>query len=90
MSVASSRELKSKRALRVDEIFHLSAPRKFGGSIGTADFCFITIFSAIDFSNGYNCSNFIEEALQSNGMQHSVLAEWYWHKCVHFVNKANG
>ena len=67
-SAASCWELKSKGALQVDEILSLSAQRKFEGPIDTADFSFIAIFSAIDFSNGDNCEDSTEEVLQSKGI----------------------
>ena len=49
ISATSCWELKSKGALRVDEILHLSAHRKFDGSIA--------IFSAVDFRNGDSCAD---------------------------------
>ena len=66
-------ELKSKGALQVDEILHLSTHRKFEfeGSIGTADFSLIAI-SVIDFSNGDSRADSAEEVLQSEGITFSA------------------
>ena len=65
ISATSCWKLKPKRALRVDEILHLNAHRKFEGSIGTSNVSFVAIFSATDFSNGENCGDSAEEVLQS-------------------------
>ena len=60
------------------KILHLSAHRKFEGSIGIADFSLLAIFSAIDSSNGDNCADSTVEVLQSKGTtlsaQRMVLA----------------
>ena len=68
ISTTSCWELKSKGALRVDEILHLSAHRKFEESIGTANFFLIAIFSVTDYSNSDNCADSAEEVLKSNGI----------------------
>ena len=73
ISATSCWELKSKGSLGVEEILHLSAYRKFEGSIGTVDLSLIAIFSAIDFSNGNNCGDSAEEVLQSKG---TTLSAW--------------
>ena len=67
-SATSCWELKSNRALQLDGILGLSAHREFDGSIGTADFSLITIFSTIDFSNRNSSADSAEEALQSKGI----------------------
>ena len=73
ISATSCWELKSKGALRVEEILRLGANRKFEGSIGTGDFSLIAIFNVIDFSNGDNCADSTEEVLQSKGI---ALSAW--------------
>ena len=73
ISATSCWELKSKGALRVEEILCLSAHRKLEGSIGTVDLSLIAMFSAIDFSNGDNCVDSAEEVLQSKGI---TLSAW--------------
>ena len=65
--------MKSKGALRVEEILHLSARRKLEGSIGTVDLSLIAMSSAIDFSNGDNCGDSAEEVLQSKDI---TLSAW--------------
>ena len=72
ISATSCWELKSKGALQVEEILHLSAHRKLEGSIGTVDLSLIAMFSAIDFSNGDNCVDSAEEVLQSKGVTFSA------------------
>ena len=72
ISATSCWELKSKGVLRVDKMLHLRANRKLEGSIGTADFSLIFIFSAIDFSNGDNCADSAEQVLQSKVITHSA------------------
>ena len=54
------------------KILHLSAHRKFEGSIGTADFSLLAIFSTIDSSNGDNCADSTVEVLQSKGITFSA------------------
>ena len=71
ISPTSCWELKSIGALRVDEILQLSAPRKFAGSIVTADFYLIAILSEIDFSNGNSCED-STEVLQIKGITLTV------------------
>ena len=73
ISATSCWELKSKGALRVEEILCLSAYRKLEWSVGTVDLSFIAKFSATDFSNGDNCADSAEEVLQSKGI---TLSAW--------------
>ena len=56
-------ELKSKGALRVDEILHLIAYRKLKDQQTQLIFFLIPIFNAVDFSNGDSCADSTEAVL---------------------------
>ena len=59
--------------MRVEKILHLSAHRKLEGSIGTVDLSLIAMFTVIDFSNGDNCVDSVEEVLHREGL---TLSAW--------------
>ena len=63
ISATSCWELKSKGALRVDEILHLIAYKKLKDQQTQLIFFLIPIFNAVDFSNGDSCADSTEAVL---------------------------